>query len=210
MEILVISKTHKGKSACVGGILLKSYESVRLLNPGNWDQYGDTELNVGDIWDVDFDRRMDLTPPHIEDIIIKGKKFLRKEPNLPEFITKHKIKVYHGSPNEILGDCLKWSHDGSGYLHDKNNVPSNSVGFWVSDKDLTYDGKYYVYPKTGLFIPSRRLPYVGYQKAIETINAGTIIRYSLARWWKPKDASPDTIEKCFLQLSGWYEKPTVN
>lgn len=46
MEILITSKTHKGNAACVGGLVLSNNRYVRLLNPGNWDQFVDTDLNI--------------------------------------------------------------------------------------------------------------------------------------------------------------------
>lgn len=44
MDILITSKTHKGNAACVGGLILNTNRFVRLLNPGNWDQYADTNF----------------------------------------------------------------------------------------------------------------------------------------------------------------------
>src|ERR1700752_3080789 len=115
MEILIISKTRKGKSACVGGIILETNESVRLLNPGNWDQYADTELNIGDIWDINFTKRPDVTQPHVEDIVISTKKIIKQIPSITDFISSKGIKVYKGSPTNIFDGKIKWSPNGSGY-----------------------------------------------------------------------------------------------
>ena len=52
MEILITSKTHKGKAACVGGLIINNNRLVRLLNPGNWDQYADTPFAIGDVWEM--------------------------------------------------------------------------------------------------------------------------------------------------------------
>lgn len=201
MEILVVSKTHKGKAACVGGILLSTNESVRLLNPGNWDQYSDTDLNVGTIWDIDFIRRTDVITPHIEDIIIQNKRFVRSETDIPSFVKQKGIRVYNGSPSNIFDGKLRWTGTGGGFIS-QSNLPQNSVGFWISDKDLNLNGKHYIYPASNRFERDKKIPYVGFQEAADKIPSGTLIRVSLARWWKPDDS--DIEERCYLQLSGWY------
>ena len=48
------------------------------------------------------------------------------------------------------------------------------------------------------------MPYVGFEEAVETIPAGTLVRVSLARWW---DTNGTTEDRCSLQLSGWYGLP---
>ena len=205
MEILITSKTHKGKNACVGGLVLNDNRMVRLLSPGNWDQYGDTNLNVGDIWDIQFTDRKDVEPPHIEDIIIHDRKFIKNIGDITEHLLSCGVTIYHGSPNKLFEGRLRWTRKGSGYVGDRNSLPSNSVGFWVSDKDLTLDsdGKHYNYSSSNFILPkAKRLSYVGFEPAIQIIPKGTLLRVSLARWWKPDDSGMD--ECCFLQLSGWY------
>lgn len=206
MEILITSKTHKGQAACVGGLILKDNRMVRLLNPGNWDQYGDTDLNVGDVWEIQFTDRKDIEPPHIEDIIIQDRKFVRNIGNITEYLLNCGVTIHHGPPNKLFEGCLGWTKKGSGYVGNRDNLPSNSVGFWVSDKDLTLDndGKHYNYGTSNFLLPrAKRLSYVGFEPTIQIIPKGTLIRVSLARWWKPDDSDMD--ECCYLQLSGWYD-----
>jgi ATP-dependent DNA helicase RecQ len=50
---------------------------------------------------------------------------------------------------------------------------------------------------------------VGFQEPIERIASGTIVRVSLAHWWRPKDRPEDEL-RCHVQLSGWlipHENP---
>ena len=51
---------------------------------------------------------------------------------------------------------------------------------------------------------NRKITFVGFQNPVQLISAGTLLRISLARWWAPND--DDVEERCYLQLSGWYEK----
>ena len=204
MEILITSKTHKGNAACVGGLILDNNRLVRLLNPGNWDQYADTDLNIGDIWDIQFVDREDTEPPHIEDIIIQNRTFLRDIGGISNHLRNCGVDIYRGAPTQIFEGRLGWTGNGSGYIGNRKNLPDNSVGFWISDRDLTLDddGKHYNYPSENDFIRTKRFPYVGFESEVQIIPSGALMRISLARWWKPDDS--DMNERCYLQLSGWY------
>jgi len=203
MEILITSKTHKGKAACVGGLVLANNRLVRLLNPGNWDQYADTDFDIGDVWDIQFYNRQDVEPPHIEDIIIQSKQYLRQI-DINNHLLNCGVTIFRGSPNQIFNGRLGWTGNGSGYLGNRENLPTNSVGFWISDRDLTLDedGKHYNYHPVDAFTSTKRFPYIGFAPKVNIIPQGTLMRISLARWWKPEDS--DLSERCYLQLSGWY------
>ncbi len=204
MEILITSKTHKGNAACIGGLVLANNRLVRLLNPGNWDQYANTDFVIGDIWDIQFKDREDPDPPHFEDIIIHTKKHLRSLKDLSTFLLQCGVTIYRGDPTQIFNGILLWTLNGSGYLEGREILPTNSVGFWVSDRDLILDkdDKHYKYSSNNLLMQPKRFPYVGFEKKVNTIPQGTLIRISLARWWKPEDIHIQ--ERCYLQLSGWY------
>ena len=202
MEILITSKTHKGNAACVGGLILENNRLVRLLKPENWDHYADTNLNIGDVWDVQFTDRKDPEPPHVEDIIVQNRKFVRNIGDITAYLLNCGVTIYRGAPSQIFDGYLGWTSKGGGYIGDRDNLPDNSVGFWIPDKDLTLDGdgKHYNYPSSRFIV--RRLPYVGFEPAIKIIPKETLVRVSLARWWKQPDV--DIEERCYLQLSGWY------
>ncbi|WP_397299293.1 dual OB domain-containing protein [Nonlabens ulvanivorans] len=207
MDILITSKTHKGNAACVGGLILNTNRFVRLLNPGNWDQYADTNLDIGDVWDIQFYDREEVEAPHIEDIIIQSKEYKKEISNLTNFIKTCGVTIYNGAPTQIFGGRLGWTRNGSGYIGNRDNLPANSVGFWISDRDLTLDedNKHYNYPTTNQYERPKRFPYVGFEPKVQIIPSGTLMRISLARWWKPEDS--DMNERCYLQLSGWYDLP---
>jgi hypothetical protein len=179
-------------------MIIHNNNFVRLLNIGNWDQYADTNFDIGDIWDINFVTREDVVPPHIEDVIINSKNYLRKIENISEFILNSGVIIFRGSPNCIFNGLLRWTGKGGGYIWDRDNLPNNSVGFWISDEDLALNDKHYIYPSDQI----KRLPYVGFEPTVDIIPAGTLMRISVARWWKPEDS--EISERCYLQLSGWY------
>lgn len=127
---------------------------------------------------------------------------MRKIENISDFILNCGVEIFRGSPNRIFNGLLAWTGNGGGYIGNRDNLPNNSVGFWISDIDLELVDKHYHYPSINTSTPIKRIPYVGFDPTVEVIPAGTLMRISLARWWKPEDSEIN--ERCYLQLSGWY------
>jgi hypothetical protein len=129
-------------------------------------------------------------------------KYVRTIENIRDYIIQN-CNIWTGNPTNLFDSKLRWDN-GSGYLCDSNDLPNNSVGFWICHKDLTLynsnNKNYYSY-KSRIPYNNKRLPYKGIDEPIQTIISGTIIRVSLAKWWQ----KPNTNEsRCYLQLSGWY------
>jgi hypothetical protein len=205
MEILILSKTHMNHGKCCVGGITNSGRYVRLLTPAGENQNEDTELAPRQVYDIKFTERPNNTPPHIEDVLIQSRKLkgvLEDHIEIIDFIVEREIPIWKGSPDVLFDKKIQWTDNGSGYIN-KKAVPEHSVGFWIPDKDLTknifYNKVRYNYRSK---IGWRSLPYVGFDEAIETIPAGTLVRVSLARWW---DTKGTTELRCPLQLSGWYD-----
>ena len=204
MKVLILSKTHMQLGRCCIGGISETGEYVRLLTEGSENQQETTELLPCQVWEIDYIKREHIVPPHIEDVLVRTKTFryeLEHESKVIEIIGKLKAPVWEGSPNNLFDGKIKWTDSGSGYIS-KSDIPSHSVGFWIPDADLTkdeYGGKirYRHHYEEGW----RSLPFVGYEEPTDRIPAGTLLRVSLARWWKPDGIDE---ERCYLQLSGWY------
>lgn len=202
MEVLILSKTEFGKNVCVGGVVLNTNQYVRLLNPGGWYQYADTDLNIGDVWNINFSPSSILKEPHNEDVIIQSKTYVRTIENITDFVLNSNMPIWRGHINNIFESKLQWAKSGAGYLSANiQNYPNHSVGFWISDESLHFENDHYFYP-TGNPLIKRKLKYKGLPIAINSIPANTLMRVSLAKWWKPEDS--DIENRCYLQLSGWY------
>jgi ATP-dependent DNA helicase RecQ len=93
---------------------------------------------------------------------------------------------------------------GSLFIAERTGLPVRSTMFWVPDQPLRRDceGKRirYRYPNPD---GGRLLTFVGFQDPVEEILAGTLLRVSLAHWWRPKDR-PEEELRCHAQLSGWF------
>lgn len=200
-DVLIVSKTHMSSGICVGGLILRDNRYVRLLDRGNKNQPNDTDFEIGTVWSINFINRASLTPPHIEDIIILNKNFVKNIDDISSFLLGISLIDWEGHIDTLFGGKIKWTQKGSGFI-DETNLPSQSVGFWKTDKELIKNESYgkirYDYPNGDNL---RSLKFVGLIPAIEIIPSGTLLRISLARWW---NNDGDTENRCYLQLSGWY------
>lgn len=206
MEVLIVSKTYMASAFCVGGLVLENDRYVRLLNKGGVNQplYAEPGFEIGDIWDIDFADGAILHPPHIEDVIVSNRTFVRKIADMSGFLTLRRLIDWSGHIDNVFDGLLNWKSSGTGYISAAGNLPSKSVGFWIADKDLFRDDfkgkKRFKFPNG----TSRNISYVGTQKAVVRIPAGTIIRVSLSKLFPAEDSKLTLPRGYYLQLSGWY------
>jgi hypothetical protein len=205
MEVLIVSKTHMSSAACVGGMVLSDNRYIRLLNNGNYNQPTDTNFRIGDVWDISFTNRNLIHPPHIEDVIITDKTFLRRIEDIPNLLRERNIIDWVGHIDNVFDGLLQWTNSGTGYITLGGQMPTKSVGFWQTSSNLI---RVIFDTKTRFRFPNgsnyRGISYVGYQETIETIPAGTILRVSLSRIFPPENSQIQTPRGYYLQLSGWY------
>lgn len=202
MEVLILSKTKYGTTqVCVGGICINNKQFIRLLNPGGFYQPADTPFNIGDIWDINFTVNANRREPHNEDVTVNSSKFIKKIYALETYIKNMGVSIWRNSITNIFEEKILWQRNGKGYFSENiRNYPTHSVGFWISDVDLRFSNGSYIYENNGV---SKQIVYKGNQNPLPVIPRGRLIRLSLAKWWKPADS--DIEERCYLQLSGWYE-----
>ncbi len=211
MEVLIVAKTHLTEGACIGA-LDRNGRCLRLLDETGGHQHANCPFNVKQVWEITSRKANKLIPPHVEDVKVLHKEYrrmLREGQTMLQVLDRCSVRVWKGSPEVLFDGYLAWSKGGSGYISRTGGIPKQSVGFWVSDKDLF---KYNVYERIRYRYPDwrhlRSLPFVGFDTPDEIIPAGTLLRVSLARWW---DKEGETEERCSLQLSGWYDlKPEIN
>lgn len=206
MDVLIVSKTRMAHHSCVGGILIQNGRFVRLLDVNGNNQPANSNLEIRDVWEIDFENRQNVVPPHVEDILVrefKNKRQLKSNLTMLDVLKMLNIKYWEGRIDNIFDGYLNWTVNGSGYIS-KDLIPEHSVGFWLTDKELTMYKEYekirYHYDEIN---DSRKITYVGFDEPVNIIPAGTLLRVSLARWWSPSDS--DVEERCYLQLSGWYD-----
>ena len=208
MRVLIVAKTRMGSGACIGAITEKG-ESVRLI-PFNADVHdgANREYEIGAIWDISAKPAPSIIPPHHEDIVVYEKQHLHTVTEL-EGAIELLMPSKTGDPRELYEGILQTSGSGALYIAERSGVPSYSTTFWRPDEELMRDtdGRRvrYRYPTAN---GGCTLTYVGFEEPLETIPAGTLLRVSLAQWWKPLD-KPDDEERCHAQISGWFPKDSV-
>ena len=205
MKVLIVAKTRMGSGACIGAITEEG-ESVRLI-PFNEDPHdgANREYEVGDVWEISAKPATSLVPPHNENIIVYKKQHLLTTKEL-EGAIELLMPPTIGDPTVLYEGLLQLTGSGALYIAKQSGVPPYSTTFWRPDQSLMRDtaGKRvrYRYPTEN---GDYTLTFVGFQEPLEVIPAGTLLRVSLAHWWRPED-TPDAEECCYAQLSGWFFK----
>jgi hypothetical protein len=202
MKVLIVAKTHMSNAMCIGALTDKGNKNVRLLTPGGNNQPVDTKYDVGQVWDVEFKPQYEITAPHCEDVLVYQSEYVYTARSVNQALLK-RIHPWQGGYTNLFDGLVRFTRNGSGYISERIGVPSQSVGFWMITRPMKlheWDGKRYY----GFDGHKARLPYVGYDDFQDTIPAGTVLRISLARWWKPSEADTSLESRCYLQLSGWY------
>ena len=202
IKVVIVAKTRRGRGACVGGVTFDG-RSVRLeAIEASFNEQAGQAYNIGDVWEVDYVDPPTITPPHVENIIVHGKRRLSTHADLLDLIHQH-------MPPKIGGiDCLYEGLTGATsagalYIAERLGIPPYSTQFWIPDQPLVRDtdGKRirYRYPTAD---GGRTLTFVGFQEPVAEIPAGSLLRVSLAHWWRPEEM-PDGEPRCYVQLSGW-------
>ncbi|MBI5383663.1 MAG: DNA helicase RecQ [Verrucomicrobia bacterium] len=206
MKILIVAKTRRGGGACVGGITEEGH-SVRLVaHDAATNERAGLEYEVGEVWEIESAPDEHIIPPHVENIIVLHARRVKRSENLEQVIHRYMPPVT-GGPEKLFDGLAQATDSGGLYIAERTGLPHRSTMFWKPDQPLRldYEGKRirYRYPTPS---GGRTLTFVGFQEPLEVIPAGTLLRVSLAHWWRSKD-KPDEELRCFVQLSGWFLEP---
>lgn len=196
MRCLIVSKTRVKNRICVGA-LSSNYSNLRLTVQLDSPFLPlDTPFEIGQVWELSYSALKNVKPPHVEDVLVNKTRFLGTRSDLAEVLPKW-VNPWKGHVIKVFDGKTRFTSSGSRYIQD--DIPDRSVGFWIPDRDLIYSQseRYYRYDRF-------RLRYVGVAIPPQTIEAGRLVRVSLARWWKPDDAEDGFPDRCYLQLSGVY------
>ncbi len=206
MRVLIVAKTRMGSGACIGGIT-EIGESVRLI-PLNADPHdgANREYEIGDIWEITGEPETSLIPPHNENFVVHSQLRLYRTEDTRELIGAIELLMPSktGNPLKLYEGLLKITDSGSLYLPPGSDVLPYSTMFWRTDKELILETDKkklrYRYPTEN---GGCTLTFVGYQDPPRAIPKGTLLRVSLAHWWRPDNTSHVEL-RCYVQISGWF------
>lgn len=205
MKVVIVGKTRMETGTCIGALSIEGGESLRLHPPGRDNYPRDPSFELGQVWEIDFQRRPDCKPPHTEDVTVTYQDYITKRSNMKAVLHQlarlGRAPFWSGRLGTAFGTCLEYTNRGRAHIGPRA-VPSMSTGFWTPDKPLrqiSIDNRtYYEYPGQHA---ACHIPYIGFEREIGVIPNDALIRLSLARWWRN---SPDIEERCYLQISGWW------
>lgn len=210
-RVIIVSRTRMANGyVCVGGVDVDYCRSVRLLTAnGGHETAADCPYEIWDIWDIDYYLSQRRPNPHTEDAnVTRREKIDRVDaPNLTinrfaGWLERARIPIFRGSLFSVFDGKLKLTDMDKLYIS-KDDVPAYSTCFWINDKRLLgYESRgrrQYRYNNMSNMY-GYAISYVGAEEPLDTIEEASLIRLSLAHWWKPEDS--DYEERCYLQLSG--------
>ena len=206
MRVLIVAKTRMGSGACIGAIT-EIGESVRLV-PFNADPHdgANREYEVGDIWEITGEPETSLIPPHNENFVVHKKSRLHTTEHMKDLVSAIELLMppKTGHPHVLYEGLLQNTESGRLHIAKQSGIPPYSTIFWRTDQPLARDTEgrkvRYRYPTEN---GGCTFTFAGFQKPPEVLPTGTLLRVSLAHWWKPKDI-PEVGERCYAQISGWF------
>ncbi len=203
MKVVIVAKTRMGSGACVGALTFDG-RSLRLIAADREiNDHFNIDYQVGDVWEVETQPDPEIIPPHIENVIVTRKHRLGPITDIETFIEQQMPPISGGS-GAIFDGLTQATKAGALYIAERSGIPGQSTMFWIPDQPLqrVADSKRIRYR----YLSSDRsltLTFTGFQEPIPEIPAGTLLRVSLAHWWRP-DEMPDGEYRCYVQLSGWF------
>lgn len=203
MKVVIVAKTRMGSGACIGGLTFDG-RSVRLVaEDAESNERFNMEYEVGDVWEVQWRPDEAIIPPHVENVIVTGKRRLPPIEDVAAF-AEEQMPPRDGGVDVLYEGLTQATRAGALYVAEASGVPSFSTMFWRPDRPLRRETSSkrvrYRYPTED---GGRTLTFVGFQEPVEEIPAGTLLRVSLAHWWRP-ERNEDGEFRCFVQLSGWF------
>jgi ATP-dependent DNA helicase RecQ len=203
MRVLIVAKTRMGKGACIGGISSEGHSLRLVAADAKTNETAGREYNVGEVWQIKCSPAPSVIPPHVENVIVRDKKRLPKTID-PIPIIERFMPPCNGGIEALYEGLTQFTGTGSLYIAERTGVPPYSTTFWIPDRPLLREADSkrirYRYPTSD---GGRTITFVGFQEPVEVIEPGTILRVSLAHWWRP-EGMIDGEYRCFVQLSGWF------
>lgn len=215
-EVLIVARTHMNNgNVCIGGLDTHTDKLVRLMATDGWYFNERAPFRPRTLIEVTYAPKHALEPPHCEDVCVTKMSNTNIEVNVGEVLNGHSA-VSAGSPRQLMDGHLTFSsphHSGAdagalaAYLDRSHPDARTSLAIWKTDRVMTQvrsrsGSKQKIYyaghpPVRGEI--SFQAKYTGFEDPPLIIPEGSLLSFSLARWWDPLFGGP-AWEKCYLQL----------
>jgi hypothetical protein len=202
MGVLIVGKTRMKDKICIGAIDLSNKKSLRLLTQSGENHQPETPFEIGQVWEMEYLPIASPRLPHVEDVLIQDCQLTTTITALRDTLLNF-ITPWQGALQNTFDGKLQATSNGNRYIAQKSGLPSCSTGFWLPEQPLCQriisSRIRYCYPDDAS--EAFDVPYVGIAQMPHVIQPSSLVRLSLARWWKRNEKDE---ERCYLQLSGWY------
>jgi ATP-dependent DNA helicase RecQ len=203
MKVVIVAKTRMGSGACVGALTFDG-RSLRLIAADREtnDQFN-MDFQVGEVWEIETQPDPEIIPPHIENVVVTHKRRLGPITGIETFIEQQMPPV-SGGVDVIFEGLAQTTRMGSLYIAEHTGLPIQSTMFWIPDQPLQrIDDRKRIRYRYPINDNGPTLTFTGFQEPVPEIPAGSLLRVSVAHWWRPEQM-PEGEYRCYVQLSGWF------
>lgn len=200
-DVVILARTQmQGNHVCVGGYSWEQKRYVRLLTKNAENQSESSPYQVGQVYSVSYENRPQLVQPHCEDVLVHKSELKDKNLDFNQILETIATKDLH--IRDLFNKLLHWENGKGFLLANDKLLPNHSVEVVTLSHDLfLYEERRFRFLENGNVFTVK---YVGVDDAssVRKIPAGTLLRFSLARWWD-RDGQFQT-KRAYLQLSAIY------
>jgi hypothetical protein len=201
-RVLVVSRTRMNQGrVCVGGHDLdREFRSIRLLTKAGMNLKEDDNIDVGDVWELDYKDHPEPDPPHVEDVLVSDGKRAEKLPvdRVRALILENETP-WTGNPDALFDEAVAATPNGRVYVPAEGPLPNRSTGYWIPDdeliKNIAFEKARFLYAGSSQL---NAFSWAGMADPPARIAQGSLVRVSLARWHDPASAPAGY----YTQISG--------
>lgn len=221
MTVLIVAATHMHEGrCCVGALQLQDASGSivpirqwRLLNADrSFPLLAETSFRVGQVWQVQLEPAPEhrIRPPHTEDSYLHASQRIGhlKEPQATRLynglLRNPKIPMVYGDITQLFDGALRQDENSQSFYLTQGECPNYSTSFWIPRHPLFVTENSYGKLRVVNESLNINLRYTAVEPKIgcgETIPAGSLLRVSLARFWRRNE---DEEPRSYLMLSQFY------
>lgn len=132
-RVLIVAKTRRGVSACIGGIT-RDGESVRLEHVSGPLAKEHLDFNIGEVWEIECTPKLERILPHTETVNYRKREFVEIEtPFDPLLFIQHHMPPIEGGVDKLYDGLVNIGANGAMFISRASGVPNLSTLFWRAD-----------------------------------------------------------------------------
>ncbi len=162
MRCYIVAKTRAKSCYCIGAIT-ETGKGIRLSERDNFPFMPvESSFEVGGMWNLKFRSCHNLTPPHLEDVVVLEQSYLGHIPNVVSIIQSIS-GICQGGFDSLYSGLLQGPvSSGNMYLGKNKPIASNSVEFWRPATTMTFEitGEVIGKPRRAYRVRNYSIPYV--------------------------------------------------